>query len=81
MHFMTDSLPKLESWKKPGRTFIMSYWNNKNKITDGLHTIAVYVNYDGTILTYNNGRTNSFTGFIDLMNYENGSFITGYYLC
>lgn len=59
----------------------MSYWNNKDDIGRGLHTIAVRVNLDKTINTYNNGVRNNFDDFIDLINRENGSFITGYYLC
>ena len=77
----TESLSELQSWAKPGRVFIMSYWNNKDDIGRGLHTIAVRVNLDKTINTYNNGLRNNFDDFIDLINRENGSFITGYYLC
>ena len=77
----TESLSELQSWAKPGRVFIMSYWNNKDDIGRGLHTIAVRVNLDKTINTYNNGVRNNFDDFIDLINRENGSFITGYYLC
>ncbi len=76
----TTSLSELQSWVKPGRVFIMSYWNNKDDITGGLHTIAAYVKIDGTIETFNNGNKNSFYSFTDLINKENGAFIVGYYL-
>ena len=76
----TDSLNELQSWVKPERAFILSYWNDKNNIDGGLHTIAVQVNPDGTIKTYNKSNKNHYKDFSDLMNYVNGSFITGYYL-
>ena len=76
----TDSLNELQSWVKPERAFILSYWNDKNNIDRGLHTIAVQVNPDGTIKTYNKSNKNHYKDFNDLMNYVNGSFITGYYL-
>ncbi len=80
-HEQTDSLNELESWVKPGRVFIMSYWNNKNDIGRGLHTIAVWVDSDGSINTYNNGKNNKFGDFYDLINSADRAYITGYYLC
>ncbi len=77
----TDSLSELQSWVKPGRVFIMSYWNNKNDIGRGLHTIAAWVDSDGYINTYNNGDYNYFVDFFDLIQSESGAYITGYYLC
>ena len=58
----------------------MSCWNDKDDIGRGLHTIAIWVDSDGTINTYNNGSVNHFDDFFDLINRKNGAFITGYYL-
>jgi len=76
----TTSLSELQSWAKPGRAFIISFWNDKDDIGYGLHTIAVCVNSNGTITTYNNGTKNEFNNFADIINNVSGTFITGYYM-
>ena len=76
----TDSLNELQSWVKPGRVFIISYWNNSYDITSGIHTIAVTVNYDGTLIAYNKANQNQFNDFNELISQNDRAFITGYYL-
>ena len=80
-HEQTESLSELQSCVKPGRVFIMSCWNDKNDIGGGLHTIAAWVDSDGSINTYNNGKNNKFGDFYDLINSSDRAYITGYYLC
>lgn len=76
----TNSLDELQSWVKPGRVFIISYWNNSYDITSGIHTIAVNVNYDGTLIAYNKANQNQFNDFNELISQNDRAFITGYYL-
>ncbi|WP_305133676.1 hypothetical protein, partial [uncultured Clostridium sp.] len=80
-HEQTDSLNELESWVKPGRVFIISYWNDKNDIGRGLHTIATWVDSNGTIRAYNKSGSDNFSKFEEVIDDKNGSFIIGYYLC
>lgn len=80
----TSDLALLESWKKPGRVFIFSCWNNKDRITDGLHTFAVKIDNAGKLYTYNGYNDyKSYKSFSEILsdpNRKTRAFITAYYL-
>ncbi len=79
MHFKTNSLSELESWKKPGRVFILSCWNSKSEISYGLHTFAVITQPDGTLESYNGYDYNQYSQFSDLISSQR-SLICAYYI-
>jgi len=51
--FVTDSIQGLADGQKA--VFIMTFWNT-NTVTGGAHTIAFYVNSDGSVVDFNDGR-------------------------
>ena len=84
-HEKTTSLSELETWIKPGRVFIFSYWNDKSRISEALHTIALKVNNDGTLETYNNYKSTSSKSednFEKIMQYKDkeGNLIDGKFI-
>lgn len=42
---------------------IVSFWNDEWDLTQGLHTVAVKINDDGSVIAYNNGNDTYFDSF------------------
>lgn len=81
----TEQINVLESWKKNGRIFIVSFWCS-DSVFDGLHTIAVMINNCGRCVTFNRfgndvaiREYNSFDEIL-INGSKKGKFICGYYL-
>lgn len=81
----TEQINVLESWKKNGRIFIVSFWCS-DSVFDGLHTIAVMINNCGRCVTFNRFGNDvairEYNSFDEILTNgsKKGKFICGYYL-
>ncbi|MDF2567796.1 MAG: hypothetical protein K0R90_1252, partial [Oscillospiraceae bacterium] len=66
------------SWWKNGGVYVITYWNDKKDITQGIHTVAAYIT-GGKFEVYNDGgQANTYTSFSKI--YGNGKLIRFYRL-
>ena len=75
----TSNKNTFNSWAQPGGVYILTFWNDANDITKGIHTVAA--SYDGNTYTvynrWNNDTAPRQFDSVDAILY-NGSFIYGW---